>query len=587
MSVSTKSFNAAWLSALVLAACAQAPTRQAEVAAAPVSSDPPPPAARVQPKPEAAALPRVDLTPGLLSELMTADIARQRGFSAIAFSKYVELAERTRDPRLARMAAEIAVEDRDDEKALRAMNLWVQTDPESFEARLNLARLLLASGRGEEAVPHLEKLLASGQGTVVSDVFSQINRLLARNPDRKATLNTVRTLASKYPQSPEARMAVARAAAAAGEDDLAVSESRAALALRPDWDAPALLAAAVLTKRSPAEASAELKKFIAANPKSLEAQLAYARSLYGEKKYAEALAEFQRMDRASPNNPDILYPLALLALDAKDYANSEAYFQKLLSTDLRDRNPVLLYLGQAAEEQKKHAQARDWWRQIGRGEQYLPAQARIAQSFAKEGKIEEARKFLHGIVATNNQQRVQLILSEAQILREANQNREAYDLLEKSLEKLPNHPDLLYEYAMTAEKLSKLDVQESQLKKLIQLKPDYAHAYNALGYSLADRNERLSEARELIEKALKIAPDDAAIIDSMGWVLYRLGDLPRALELLKRAYEARPDAEIAAHLGEVLWQMNRRAEAEGIWREALAKAPDDELLKNTIKRLKR
>jgi tetratricopeptide (TPR) repeat protein len=362
---------------------------------------------------------------------------------------------------------------------------------------------------------------------------------------------------------------------------------RAALKLRPDWEAPALLAAAVLSKSAPAEATIELKKFIAANPKSVEAQLAYARSLYGEKKYAEALAEFQRMERASPGNPDVLYPLALLALDARDYANAETYFKKLLSADVRDRNPVYLYLGQAAEEQKKYAQARDWWREIGRGEQYLPAQARIAQSFAKEGKIEEARTFLHSVVATNNQQRVQMILAEAQILRDANQNREAFDLLEKSLEKLPNHPDLLYESAMTAEKLSKLDVQETQLKKLIQLKPDYAHAYNALGYSLADRNERLTEARDLIEKALKIAPDDAAIIDSMGWVMYRLGDLPRAVELLKRAYEARPDAEIAAHLGEVLWQMNRKAEADRVWREALAKAPDDEMLKNTIKRLKR
>jgi tetratricopeptide (TPR) repeat protein len=487
MSVSTKSLYA-WLPALMLAACAQAPSKP-EVAAAPVSSDPPPPAVRVQAKPDTAALPKVDLTPGLLYELMAAEVARQRGASAIAYSKYIELAERTRDPRLARLAAEIAVEDRDDEKAMRALSLWVQTDPDSFEARLNLARLLLASNRGDEAVPHLEKLLATGQGTVVSDVFSQINRLLARNPDRKATLLIVEQLAAKYPDSPEARMAVARAAAAAGDDGVAVSEARAALKLRPDWEAPALLAAAVLSKSAPAEATIELKKFIAANPKSVEAQLAYARSLYGEKKYAEALAEFQRMERASPGNPDVLYPLALLALDARDYANAETYFKKLLSADVRDRNPVYLYLGQAAEEQKKYAQARDWWREIGRGEQYLPAQARIAQSFAKEGKIEEARTFLHSVVATNNQQRVQMILAEAQILRDANQNREAFDLLEKSLEKLPNHPDLLYESAMTAEKLSKLDVQETQLKKLIQLKPDYAHAYNALGYSLADRNE--------------------------------------------------------------------------------------------------
>jgi len=568
---------------LALAACAQTPGKPE--AATPVSSDPPPPAVRTQAKPE-VPLPGVDLTPGLLYELMAAEIANQRGASAIAYSKFIELAERTRDPRLARRAAEIAAEDRDDEKALRALTLWVQTDPDNIEARLNLARLLLAANRGDEAAPHLEKLLANG-GVNVTDVFSQINRLLSRNPDRKATLTIVQRLATKYPNVPEARMAVARAAIAAGDEDLAITEARAASKLRPDWELPVLLSSSLVAKRSPAESSAELKKFIDANPKALEAHLAYARSLYGEKKYNEALAEFQRMERASPGNPDVLYPLALLALDARDYANAETYFKKLLAGDVRDRNPVYLYLGQAAEEQKKHAEARDWWRQIGRGEQYLPAQARIAQSFAKEGKIEEARQFLQTVVATNNQQRVQIILAEAQILRDANRNREAFDLLEKSLEKLPNHPDLLYESAMTAEKLAKLDVQETQLKKLIQLKPDYAHAYNALGYSLADRNERLTEAKDLIEKALKIAPDDAAIIDSMGWVMYRLGDLPRAVELLKRAYEMRPDAEIAAHLGEVLWAMNRRAEAERIWGDALAKAPDDETLKNTMKRLKR
>ena len=584
MIVSKKSLYAL-LPALVLAACAQAPSRTQTAAAGQVSSDPPPPG-RVQPKGDNVPLPTVELTPGMLYELMAAEIANQRGASVIAYSKFMELAERTRDPRLARRAAEIAAEDRDDDKALRALTLWVQTDPENIEARLNLARLLLAAGRGDEAAPHLERLLDNG-GVNVTDVFSQINRLLARNPDRKSTLTIVQRLAARYPNVAEARMAVARAAVASGDEELAISEARAAAKLKPDWELPVLLSSTLVAKRSPAEASAELKTFVDANPKSIEAKLAYARSLYGDKKYAEAMAEFQRIERTSPGNPDVLYPLALLALDQRDYANAELYFKKLLAADVRDRNPIYLYLGQAAEEQKKYAEARDWWRQVGRGEQYFPAQARIAQSFAKEGKLDEARSFLHSVVATNNQQRVQMILTEAQILREANMNRDAYDLLEKSLEKLPNNTDLLYESAMTAEKLAKLDVQETQLKKVIQLKPDYAHAYNALGYSLADRNERLNEARDLIEKALKIAPDDAAIIDSMGWVFYRLGDLPRAAELLKRAYEARPDAEIAAHLGEVLWQMNRKAEAERLWRDAMAKAPDDETLKNTIKRLKR
>ncbi|HEX4329638.1 MAG TPA: tetratricopeptide repeat protein [Burkholderiales bacterium] len=575
----------ALLPAVVLAACAQAPNRPGSVAA--VSSDPPPPAARAARTPAApeAPLPKVDLTPEMLYDLMAAEIANQRGASSVAYAKFIELAERTRDPRLARRAAEIAAEDRDDEKALRALKLWVQTDPSNAEARLNLARLLLATGHGDEAGPHLEKLLAGGEVSV-TDVFSQINRLLSRDPDRKATLITIQRLAAKYPGVPEARLAVARAAAAAGEDGLAISEARAAASLKPDWELPVLMSSALLAKRSAAEASLELKKFIDANPKSLEARLAYARSLYAEKKYPEATAEFHAIERSSPDNPDVLFPLALLALDAKDYGNAETYLKKLLDTDVRDRNPVFLYLGQAAEEQKKYAQARQWWGQIGRGEQYFPAQARIAESFAKEGKMDEARTFLHGVATTNNQQRVQMVLAEAQILREANLNREAFDLLEKNLEKLPNNPDLLYESAMTAEKLSKLDVQETQLKKLIQLKPDYAHAYNALGYSLADRNERLGEARDLIEKALKIAPDDAAIIDSMGWVLYRLGDMKRAIDLLQRAYEARPDPEIAAHLGEVLWQSNRKPEAQRVWREARAKAPADEILLTTMKRFK-
>jgi tetratricopeptide (TPR) repeat protein len=584
MIVSNKSLLAA-LPVLLLAACAQAPVQPD--AAAPMASSPPPAGASSAAREPVAPLPNVELTPGLLSELMLAEIANQRGASTIAYSKFFELAQRTRDPRLARRAAEIASEDRDDEKALRAVSLWVETDPENIEARLNLARLLLAAGRGEEAAPHLEKLLSAG-GVNVTDVFSQINRLLARNPNRQSTLTIIQGLAAKYPNVPEARIAVARAAAGAGNDELAISEARAAARLKPDWDVPVLMAAQLLTKRSPAEASAELKRFVDANPKATEVQLAYARSLIGEKKYPEALAEFQRVEKASPGNPDVLYALGLLALDARDYKGAEGYLKKLLvADDVRDKNLVYVYLGQIAEEQKKYAEARNWWQQIGRGDQYFPAQVRIAQSYAKEGKLAEGRAFLQTVVTTNNQQRVQMILAEAQLLRDANQNREAFDLLQAGLDKLPNHPDLLYESAMTAEKLSRLDVQESQLKKLIALKPDYAHAYNALGYSLADRNERLSEAKDLIEKALKIAPDDAAIIDSMGWVLYRLGDLPRAIELLKRAYEMRPDAEIAAHLGEVLWAANQRPEAERVWREGLAKAPEDETLKSTMKRLKR
>ena len=530
-------------------------------------------------------LPDVDLTPKLLGELVAADIASQRGLAAIAYATYLELARRTRDPRLAQRAAEIAFFERNNEKALEAALLWHQYDPESLDARQTLSGLLINAGRGEEALPHLEKLLAA-ESTDVAEGFLQLNRLMARNTDRKATLSIIQRLAARYPNIAEAHGAVAQAAANAQEDEIAIREARAAARLKPSWEFPALLAAQLLSKRSAAEASAELSAYLKSNQSSSEARMALARSLITEKKYAEAREQFIRVERDAPDNPDVLYALGLLALDSRDYVNAERYLKNLLTKEPRDRNLVLLYLGQVMDEQKRYAEARNWFGLVGRGDQYVSAQSRLANSFAKEGKLAEARAHLQAVNAGNNQQRVQLVLAEAQLLRDASRNQEAFEVLEKSLDKLPNHPDLLYEFAMTAEKLERVDLLESNLKKVIQLKPDHAHAYNALGYSLADRNERLAEARDLIEKALKIAPDDSFIIDSMGWVMYRLGDLPRAYALLKKAYDGRNDPEIAAHLGEVLWQMNRRAEAEAIWREASARSPDNETLKSTIKRFK-
>ena len=536
---------------------------------------------------QTAKLPPVELTRELLFDLLVAEIASQRGATSVSLAKYLELARVIRDPRVAQRATELALFERNSERALEAAGLWVDIDPQSLEARQAYAGLLISAGQSELAVPHLERLLAA-ESTNIGEAFLQLTRLLSRGADKSSTLAIVRRLAARHAGVAEAHGAVAQAAASANEDDLAIQEAREAVRLKPEWEFPALLAAQLLAKRSPAEATAELRAYLAQNPQSSEARMAYARALAGERKYAEARAEFQRIQQDFPNNPDVLYALGLLALDAKDYVNAESSLKRLLELKPRDPNLVHLYLGQIAEEQKQFARARDWYKEItdAQADQYFQAQSRIARSFAKEGRIAEGRAHLQGVAATSNQQRVQIIIAEAQMLREATQNREAFDVLEKGLERLPNHPDLLYDYAMAAEKIDRMDLLESNLKKVIQLKPDHAHAYNALGYSLADRNERLVEARDLIERALKISPDDAMIVDSMGWVMYRLGDLARAAELLARAYALLPDAEIAAHLGEVLWKMGRNAEADRVWREALVRAPDNETLRNTIKRLK-
>ncbi len=217
----------------------------------------------------------------------------------------------------------------------------------------------------------------------------------------------------------------------------------------------------------------------------------------------------------------------------------------------------------------------------------MTAQVRQAQVMAKQGNVAGAREFLQKAAATSNQQRVQLILAEAQLLRDANQTKEALEVVERGLDKLPENADLLYDQGMLAERLGRVDIMESSMRKVMKLRPDNAHAYNALGYTLADRNERLPEARELIEQALKLAPDDAFIMDSMGWVLFRQGDNEGALKWLQRAYSLRPDAEIAAHLGEVMWAMGQRGDAQKLWKQAIAKTPGNETLIKTIERFQR
>jgi tetratricopeptide (TPR) repeat protein len=245
-----------------------------------------------------------------------------------------------------------------------------------------------------------------------------------------------------------------------------------------------------------------------------------------------------------------------------------------------------MYLGQIAEEQKHYSEAMRWYEEVTGGEQYLQAQIHYALALSKQGKLEAARAHLRQIEVSSDQARVRLLLAEAQMLRDANRPLEAFDLIGGALMSAPDQPELLYDYAMLAEKLERMDLLEANLRKLISLQPDHAHAYNALGYSLAERNLRLPEAQELIERALRLSPDDPFIIDSMGWVLYRMGKSKEALEYLRKAYGARPDPEIAAHLGEVLWVAGEHREAEKIWLEAAKKTPGNDALNSTIKRFK-
>lgn len=535
-----------------------------------------------EPEPE---LPGLDLTETILYEFLLAEIAAQRGDVGLAAQAYLDLARRTRDPRIARRAAEISMFARMGNAAVDAAKIWHETDPQSPRALQALAGLLIAANRMDEAQPYLKKMLTA-PGADVGDVFLQAGRTLAGAPDKQGALKLVRTLAADYPNNAEARFAVAQAALAAGDDATALTEARSARAERKDWEPAVMLEAQVLQKRSNAEALGVLKGFLADNPGAREVRLAYARTLVAEKLFAEARAEFQGLLAAFPQNTDVIYAVALLSMQLNDFDVAETGLKRLLDLDYRDKNLVRIYLGQIAEEQKRPKDALEWYKAVDAGDQYVLARTRYAQLIAREGQLDAARAWLQASDVSSTQQRVQILLSEAQLLRDANQVKLAYELLERELDRLPNNPELLYDYAMLAERMERLDVLETSLRKLIGMRPDHAHAYNALGYSLADRNVRLSEARELIERALKLSPDDAFIIDSMGWVLFRQGQFKEALEYLKRAFSARPDPEIAAHLSEVLWRAGEHAEAERILKDGLDKSPGNEVLTNTLKRIR-
>jgi Flp pilus assembly protein TadD len=526
------------------------------------------------------------LTEPTLYEFLLGEIALQRGDYKTAAETYLDLAKRTRDARVARRAVEVANQGRLTDLALEAAKVWLDVEPQSTAALQVTTALLVTAKRVDEAAPYLEKLLAA-PGVNAEAGFLQINRLLAGNPDRAANLRVVRKLAAKYPQLPQAHFAIAQAALAAGQEGEALKAVRRAEELKPDWEGAVLFEAEILGKRSTADAAKRLGEFVERNPTSRDARLGYARALVLDKRMAEARKQFDAVLAANPGNTELVYAVGLLAFQLRDYPVAEDSMKRLLGMNYRDPDAVRYILGQIAEEQKNWPRAIEWYDQIKDGEHELAARLRTANAMAKQGRLDEARGYLHKVGEEHPDQETQLTVAEAQLLRDAKRYQAAFDFLAGALKSDPDEPELLYDFALTAEKVDRFDVLEDNLKKLIQVKPDHAHAYNALGYSLADRNMRLPEARKLIEKALELAPDDYFIVDSLGWVQYREGNLKGAAQTLRRAYDGRPDPEIGAHLGEVLWVMGNRADANRVWEESLKSAPDNETLRKTIERFRK
>lgn len=550
------------------------------------------------------AAPGPAATPALSTDLfyrmLLGDIALQRDHPDVAAKAYIDAARDAKDPRLAARATEIAIASRDRNLVHDAASLWARLAPDAERPKQVLAALAKGGNRGaiplSEASEAMRDRIArvlseaalSGEG--VGGVFLQLNSLFSQRADAQATLTLITELAKPYPKSPEAHYAVALAAYRAGATSeaanaIAIGEADRALELQPGWDRAAVLKGEILARKSPQAKIEWLRSFLAKEPYSKAAAGALAQMYIDEHRLADARALMQKLWDHEPESRDLEFAVAGIALQMKDYAAAEKLFTDLEKAGYGEPGTMDLYLAEIAEDQKQYAKAIERYQAIKAGDRAWIAKLRIGALYGKEGKLDEAKRWLSGLDATTGEQKIQVAQAEAQVLREAGDDAGAYKVLEGALAAHPDSPDLIYDLAMVAEKLDRVDEAETRLKHLVALKPNDAQALNALGYTLVDRTNRANEGYALIERAHKLAPDDPFILDSMGWALYRLGRLDEAQAYLQRALDSRSDAEIAAHLGEVLWRKGDRERARALWSAQLAEHPDNAVLKETVHRL--
>ena len=510
------------------------------------------------------------------------EVALQRGESTLASQLFLDLAKQTRDTRLAERAARAAVFAKQPGIALQASTLWAELDPSSQDAQQASSQLLIASGNLKEAKPHMQKLLANEENR--ANNFLYLNALLANQKDKAEVLNAIAEFALPYPKLPEAHFAIAQAAFIADKPTIAQIELNTANKLRPGWELAAQLQGQMLLKESPDKAIDYFQGFLKQYPKANDVRMSYAKTLVSQKRFDEAKPEFVKLVESSRGSPEISAVVGLLSLESNDYPMADKYLQQSISSGFKDPEQLYGYLGRSAERQKDDAKALNWYDKIQPGEHYLDGRLSAASVIARSKNVDAAIKMLDEVDDLTPEQQISVIQNEANMLSMAKRNQESFEMLEKAAHTWPESAELTYDHAMAAERVGKYDIMETELRKLIKVKPEFAAAYNALGYSLADRNVRLPEAQSLLETAVKLAPEDHYMLDSLGWVHYRLGNLDKAAEFLKKAYAVQADPEIAAHLGEVLWKQGKLEEAKKLWASALKDFPENDVLLATAKK---
>lgn len=523
-----------------------------------------------------------DFSPDTLVSLLTAEIAGQRDRFDIALDNYSRQAQATGDPGVAERAYRIAEYLGDDQRALDNALIWAEAAPDNLDAQRSAAIQLTQAGRYTAAMQQMEKVLLANGETQFD--FLALSAVQTDPKTRQALLQSFDRLLIKQPHNQQLifSKAILLHQDERSEEALKLLEEQPKKHAVP---ATLLLRARLLSQLERGEEALPLlRNALKDHPNDSRLRMTYARQLIELNRLEEARAEFLELLQRSPNDDDLRFSLALINMDLEAWREAQVYLEDLLSRDSHN-DAVNFNLGRVFEELKDSEQALSAYRAVTAGNYYLATQQRIASLLYSEERLSDAT--LHFELQRENRTdlAIQLYLIEVEGLSLNNYKDNAWLRINQALKLYQDDPSLLYTRAMVAEKRNDLPQLEQDLRFIIDQDPDNAMALNALGYTLADRTDRLEEARQLILRAHQLEPDDAAITDSLGWVYYRLGDLETAESLLREAFAAYPDAEVAAHLGEVLWQQGKRSEARRVWNQARKAQPNDAVLLETLQRL--
>ena len=556
----------------------------------------------------------------LFYQILVGEIELRQGEPGAAFEVILDAARRTRDDGLFRRAVDIALQGRAGEQALAASRAWRVARPESPDALRLQLQVLLALNRPAEIAEPLKALLSFTPAAERGALIAVLPRFLQRSSDLRVVTLAIEEALKPYASAPATRNAVlvarARAWMHAADGNRALALAQEAHAQEPTSSGPVLLALDLMALNPAAERI--VTDHLARPGAEPTLRLAYVRALTAAQRLADAVAQLEQFTRERPDEPAAYLTLGALQLELKQPNGSETALQRYVeliqkapagtmvaANTAKDDNDndndndddgaprpdaglvqAWLMLAQAAEQRGDFKAAEYWLGRVEDPQRALEVKTRRASMLARQGKLVQARELIRMTPERGPQDARAKLVAEASVLRDVKRWGDAFEVLSSATQRFADDSDLLYEQAMMAEKLGRLDDMERLLRRAIEIKPENPHAHNALGYSLADRGLRLPEARALIQRALELAPGDPFITDSLGWVEFRMGNLSDALRLLRQAYAARPDIEIGTHLGEVLWALGQHDDARKVWREVKTRDQTNEVLRDTLARLR-